>query len=395
MADICSHKLVYRLPGCACMCAGQGEAEKSPSAEQLERDNDEMHVALNKCKDRIPATAWRWDACKRLSNEYEMVRSVALLQPVSRAFFKLWEVMHDYQAEIGIDAPAAADTPPLTAAFLAEGPGGFVESFAAFRGAHARDALHCITLVSASRAVPGWKLAAVRRAAPGSCVKIHRGADGTGNLYRVANIDHFAASPLAGNCRLVTADGGFDFSGDFNAQESASARLLLCEAYTALRLQAPGGAFVLKIFDVRCKDTIALLYTLRLCYTDVRIVKPLTSRPANSEKYAVCTGFLGPPPPELLAAIRSAVVAADQLPVSGAAQFLPHTPTWFLAAIVHLNSTLVARQVCHIVVTLVLAGQHQRRATKLGHAQCSNQQLLKAKDWCRKYGVGFKGSLTP
>jgi 23S rRNA U2552 (ribose-2'-O)-methylase RlmE/FtsJ len=379
----CDHKLVFLLPG-----NGTDAECESEERVRLERVNDALHSALNSCKDQIASTTWRWDVCKRLSNEYELVRCVAMHQPVSRAFFKLWEVLHDYRADIGIRALVAPDTPddaPMTAAFLAEGPGGFVESFATFRGPHARDTMHCITLVSSSQAVPGWKLQAVRRAAPNSSVRVHRGEDGTGNLYRIANIDAFSAPPLFGACQLVTADGGFDFSGDFNAQETASARLLLCEVYAALRLQATGGAFVLKMFDVRSDDTVALLYALRLCYTDVRILKPLTSRPANSEKYALCTGFLGATPPELMAAMRSAICAAECTSAATPTPSLPRAPTWFLAAVVHLNSTLVERQVRHITATLALARQQRRSKHK---DALPVGQMKNALAWCKKYGLG-------
>jgi 23S rRNA U2552 (ribose-2'-O)-methylase RlmE/FtsJ len=356
------------------------------------RTNDELHDALNLCKDQIPSTAWRWDACKRVRNEYELVRNVAGYQPVSRAFFKLWEILHDFRREMDVDRSA-----PMTAAFLAEGPGGFVESFATFRNAQNQpDRLHCITLVSQKHTVPGWKLASVRRAAaPGSTVKVSRGADGTGDLYRLANLRHFVASgQLAGACHLVTADGGFDYSGDFNAQERASTRLLLCEVYAALLLQAPGGAFVLKVFDVRCAETIALLYALRRCYAEVRVVKPLTSRPANSEKYVVCTGFLGPPPAEIVEAMRAAIAGAEANPdrplalASGMSGM--HAPDWFLEAVVEMNSTFVARQVGYIASTLALARSREARHPAELRRQSQDLERLqfaRSTQWCRSYGI--------
>ena len=43
---------------------------------------------------------------------------------------------------------------------------------------------------------------------------------------------------------LVTADGGFDFSTNFNKQEQSSLRIIFCEIVTALSVQKKGGAFM-------------------------------------------------------------------------------------------------------------------------------------------------------
>ena len=46
-----------------------------------------------------------------------------------------------------------------------------------------------------------------------------------------------------------------------------------------------------KIFDIFTQATIDLLYLLSLLYEKVYIIKPNTSRIANSEKYVVCKKF--------------------------------------------------------------------------------------------------------
>jgi hypothetical protein len=54
-----------------------------------------------------------------------------------------------------------------------------------------------------------------------------------------------------------------------------------------------GGVFILKIYDVHFEITNQLLMLLCLYYRKVGIIKPLTSRPGNSEKYVLCEGFFG------------------------------------------------------------------------------------------------------
>ena len=56
-------------------------------------------------------------------------------------------------------------------------------------------------------------------------------------------------------------------------------------------MQKKGGCFILKIFDCFMQHTIDLLSILSSFYDKVYIVKPNTSRYANSEKYIVCKNF--------------------------------------------------------------------------------------------------------
>ena len=91
---------------------------------------------------------------------------------------------------------------------------------------------------------------------------------------------------------LVTADGGFErdkLSADM--EELDTAKLLLAEMSMALKIQATGGSFILKIFDMATNFTVDILSILAYCYENVSIIKPKTSRIASSEKYVVCIGF--------------------------------------------------------------------------------------------------------
>ena len=58
-----------------------------------------------------------------------------------------------------------------------------------------------------------------------------------------------------------------------------------------MQMQKKGGTFILKVFDLFLKPSVQLLYLLSCCYEQVYIIKPYTSRAANSEKYIICKGF--------------------------------------------------------------------------------------------------------
>ena len=354
-------------------------------------ENDALHATLNMCKNMITRhyQSRKWGQYKRFTNEYELVYtnstefpSVASYKPISRSFFKMWEVMHDFAGDMRVDARGG-----MQAMFLAEGPGGFMESFARFRatrcpGSSSEDRLHGMTLISKNKHIPNWKVPFAdadgggKGGGGGRGFKIHRGADGTGNLYNLDNIDHLVRS-VGGehSCHLVTADGGFDFSANFNGQEVSSLRLVVAEVYTALRLQAKGGCFLLKIYDIHAPATLRLLYAVWTCYASMRIVKPMTSRPANSEKYVLCCGFNGATP-SLLAALRMSCA-------SGCGKVtLKDVPTMFVKDVVHFNTHYIARQVCYICQTLSMIAGIVESDTHGVRLQLRNAIL-----WCDRYGI--------
>lgn len=252
--------------------------------EHLLRHNLFLQHVLTKYKNKITEHYKNklWDRYKKLANEYELIfttpntgSNISTYCPVSRSFFKMWEILHDFQTEMGL-----VRSRPVSAMFLAEGPGGFAEAFVKFREG-CGDSCYGISLRSSNKNVPEWRYQ--------QGVTICYGADGTGDLYNRENLDYMADN--LPRMQLITADGGFDFSSDFNGQEELSMRLILCEIYSAFVLQDEGGSLVLKIYDMFNENTLKIVSLLNMYYESIYVVKPLSSRPANSEKYLVCTGF--------------------------------------------------------------------------------------------------------
>jgi len=235
-----------------------------------------------------------WDNAKKLSNNYELIYlpnkkfkydSVSKYEPLSRAYFKLYEILVDFKL-IESDAP-------IKIGALAEGPGGFIEATINYRKRfiNTNDEITAITLHSTNKDVPGWTKSK-NFLKKNQNVTINYGSDGTGDLYNLENIKAYAAL-FNHDADFITADGGFDFSYNFNKQEQMSYRILFCEIVSALSIQKVGGSFVCKFFDIYTEFTQSLIYLLFCCYEEVYITKPNTSRAANSEKYIVCKGFLG------------------------------------------------------------------------------------------------------
>jgi 23S rRNA U2552 (ribose-2'-O)-methylase RlmE/FtsJ len=233
-------------------------------------------------KNRIESER-KWDIAKKYTNKYEFIFSlnhegVADINPISRSYFKMIEILTDIKFHI--------DT-PIKCACLCEGPGGFVQAINDYANLNGikLEPISCISLVSMDKKVPNWKLDLTTN------YKIEYGADGTGNLYRVENVDNFCKNTGFHTCDIVTADGGFDFSNDFNSQEKSFLRMFLAEMYTAVCVQKENGMCIIKSFDFFLKETISMVALLMKLYSNVDFYKPYTSRPANSEKYIICSGF--------------------------------------------------------------------------------------------------------
>jgi 23S rRNA U2552 (ribose-2'-O)-methylase RlmE/FtsJ len=89
---------------------------------------------------------------------------------------------------------------------------------------------------------------------------------------------------------LITSDGKIK-TDDINTLEQESYQLILSEIIAALKVQAVGGSFVLKVFETFTIPSLKLIYLLSSFYKNTYIYKPFYSRPYNSEKYIICKDF--------------------------------------------------------------------------------------------------------
>ncbi|XP_048830226.1 cap-specific mRNA (nucleoside-2'-O-)-methyltransferase 1-like isoform X1 [Brienomyrus brachyistius] len=121
------------------------------------------------------------------------------------------------------------------------------------------------------------------------------GIDGDGDITRPENITAFRNFVMESTDRrglhFLMADGGFSVEGQENIQEILSKQLLLCQFLTALSTVRTGGHFICKTFDLFTPFSVGMIYLLYLCFERVSLFKPITSRPANSERYVVCRGL--------------------------------------------------------------------------------------------------------
>ena len=247
-----------------------------------------LNYYLTTMKTQIADYASQWDIYKKYTNPYEYIhtivpytkQSICKMKPLSRSFYKLIEIYN----LLGLDFGQSE----IKTFHLAEGPGGFIEAISLLRN-NCNDTYYGMTLISNDDNIPGWKKSKYFLSTHKNII-MENGEDKTGNLLNVNNL-WYCYNKYGNSMELITGDGGFDFSIDFNEQETLSLKLIFSQICYAIALQKKGGTFILKVFDIFLQSTVDLLYILSLLYYKVIIVKPNTSRIANSERYIVCKNF--------------------------------------------------------------------------------------------------------
>lgn len=349
---------------------------------------------LYEIKNKIKGFEQEWDFFKKYTNPYEFINTlipgknkcISKYKPLSRSYFKMVEILRffffDYH-NMNVQNDCDLKIPPSTLLFpnksairtfhLAEGPGGFIEAMVNLRK-NRNDLYVGMTILDDSSVdhshndtnIPGWKKSDhFIRSNPN--VRIETGADGTGNILSLENLIH-CRELYGSSMDFITADGGFDFSADFNQQETNIASLLFAQMCYAICLQKQGGHFVLKLFDTFMEHTLDILYILSSVYKKVYITKPQTSRYANSEKYLVCKNFIFPNDVHMFPYIKAAFQkmidkSYQKLHIS---RFLGNLniSTFFLYRIEEYNAIFGQQQIENIYQTIILIETKNKHVTR-------------------------------
>lgn len=238
-----------------------------------------LHSNLCSSKNKIDKFS-NWEHFKKVCNIYENIYTnnkkynICLKTPTSRSYFKLCEILIDCNIKNVYDDILC----------LAEAPGGFVEYIC--ENKLIKNYIYANSLISKNN-IPQWNFKFLKKY--NNKIKYLHSTSNNGDITNIKNIEDVEKNHIKYD--LITADGGVDYTHDYNNQELDSYNLIYSEIYSALLLQKPDGVFIIKIFDIFYNITIQLIYILKLCYKEVSFIKPLTSRQTNSEKYIVCKGY--------------------------------------------------------------------------------------------------------
>lgn len=117
------------------------------------------------------------------------------------------------------------------------------------------------------------------------------GADGDGDITSVNNIISFnqqIKKDFKDKVDLLTSDVKYEPKDiDYNEEENYNIPVHLGHLLCALTMLKPGGTMILKEFTFFESMSVSLLYLMVNCFKRVLIVKPETSRDANSEVYII------------------------------------------------------------------------------------------------------------
>ncbi len=259
---------------------------------------DELAIAKNNIENCGPQ--YIWDFTKKITNPYELVytckknnipKSIALQNPLSRSYFKMIEILKLAKFFETRDPKGS-----LSSAHVCEGPGGFIEAIydLAERNHLKVRSSHAMTLRSTESHIPGWRRAQ-QFLFKHKQIKIDYGATNTGDILvkenRIAFEQNVKQATNNYGVSIFTADGGFDFTSNYLAQEITVFPLLIASIRVGFSVLAPNGLFVIKIFDFFENATIDLLLWMASQFNQWTIYKPATSRPCNSEQYFIGYGF--------------------------------------------------------------------------------------------------------
>lgn len=229
-----------------------------------------------------------WDLAKRITNPQELIStfssrlklppSTCCLHPLSRSFFKMIEMLHHLQFF------ERHKNPKFRSLHVCEGPGGFIEAFQYLADNKKRiiGDSYAMTLKSTHTMIPGWRRA-TQFLQKNTNIHLLQGPTKTGDIQEPINQQACQQAVGSTGAQLVTADGGFDFSDDFTAQEKNILKLLVNSAIITLECVSIEGDIVIKLFDCNSPTTRDLITILASCFSSQTLQKPVTSRPCNSE----------------------------------------------------------------------------------------------------------------
>jgi len=347
--------------------------------------NPSLKKYLNTIKSMINDYEKQWNIYKKYTYPYEFVHtnipdlsfSISNLKPISRAFYKLVEI---YNSNNILNSNS-----PINTFHLAEGPGGFIEATAYLRN-NSEDQYFGMSLIEKNNnRIPNWKKISNLYNRYKN-INIIYGKDNTGDLFNHENLI-YCRDNFKNSMDIITADGGFDFSDDFNNQEKNVTRLILTQIAYALAMQKKNGSFILKIFDIFQPISLHLIYILSCFYGKVIIMKPNTSRYANSEKYIVCKFFKYENTDEITDKFINILKILENIDFTKyALSGLIDIPIqfYYLSRIKEINAILGHKQIDNILNTLKLIN-YKDKTTKMNTLQNSNIQKCIA--WCVKNNI--------
>ena len=218
-----------------------------------------------------------------------------------------------------------------------------------------------------------------------SLIILNYSLDESGDLYDINEVNKLITKIGKLNCNLITADGGFDFSNNYNHQEKDFMNLFISEAYIMLNLLKNNGNGIIKIYDIYSKNSIKIMYIISLFFEKIYIIKPLTSRPANSEKYILCYRYKNFSESKIYFNIFETIIQDKDLNHLNNDKVAVEYN--FIEKILEYNRWYTERQISYINKTIKYIDDYNNNTDKNYLIKLYNYNKKKCVNWCRKYNI--------
>lgn len=332
-----------------------------------------------------------WDKMKKIGNPFELIYttynkkrkndSISQYIPISRSYFKIWEIFHNFDLFKYFNIEDN-----FIFAHLAEGPGGFMEASHNYKNTlnnKSNDYFYGITLKPTNDYIPDWN----------KIKKVFNNNENIfinyGNLYLLSDIKNYIYNFKFKKANLVTADGGFDYSRNFNGQELDSCQIIYSECITALHILEEKGSFICKVFDLFTITMIQITYIISCCFEEVYIYKPETSRPANSEKYLICMYYKNNLTEKIKTNLLNIIEEWNNLKLEENLSVIfkdIKIDNSFIQRLNEYNEKYMNEQIFYLNNTIELSSN---KIEKEQYYKIIQNQVNNAINWCLKYNIGI------
>ena len=384
--------IIYEIKSCRKKKADQKTDYEVDMEKEINNNNDLLSLSLVAEKQKIDKYCAVWDKYKKFTNEYEFIysspdnlyKSVLINNKISRAYYKLWEILHNFDVFEFVNT-----NNNINIANICEAPGSFIEALIDYCKKNNINTKKIFffglsVLNEKKYSIPTWKIK--NKHLQNYNIQLNNKNDNIGDIYNYQDVLKYINLVSLNSCNIITCDGGFDINGDYENQEKLLNKLLLCETFLVLKLQKNLGKCIIKCFDLLSIDSIKIIYILSLFYNDISFIKPHTSRPANSEKYILCKNFNE----DNLIKHENILSLLYEFLYGSSSSLIIDIPLDFKLLITKYNIYCTNQQIFNINNTIELI----EKMSLINNIEDRNiilqkkykENFEKCKDWCNKYG---------
>lgn len=313
---------------------------------------------------------------------------------ISRAYFKLWEILHDQKENKWGTVLNIYKNTPINVLAIAEAPGGFLQCVMDSRlkttngNFIKEDKFRGISLESGDIS---WN---------SNILDIYKNKIGMDVIYgygkkegdlRDIEEHQYIKEVLLNNekAQIIVADGGIDVSDDPYTQEVQNHKLLYSEIIVALSNQAVGGTFVMKCYDLYTILSIQYLSILKFYYDKVYVIKPELSRPSNSEKYIIAMNYNGRF--NALNEKKNLNMLSRWEDDKYIMELLANTDSNILGSMKFINDYFSERQM--MFIDTGIAASKKSQSYKNNQVENKQNQYNQGKLWCDMFGFPVKTNM--